>query len=238
MRDVLYVTNFDALGKSNGEQRQFVSKLAMDGTVLERQWITGLARPTGMVVSGDALYVVERGAVARVDLAAGEIAERIPVAGAVFPNDVALDEAGRLYVSDSAGGTIFRRAGGEFEAWIGPPRILQPNGMFAHGGELFVGDNGDQRLKAINLESGEVRTVAKLGPGVIDGLQADGRGNLVLSHWEGRLLRVSPDGSIEKLLDTTGSGTYLADFEYVPDRDMVFIPTFYGDRVAAYRLTP
>lgn len=238
VRDVLYVTNFDAFGKSTGEERQFISKLAMDGTILEPRWITGLNRPTGMIVSGDTLYVVERGALVRVDLAAGEIAERIPIAGAGFPNDVALDEAGRLYVSDPGSGTIFRRGDGEFEPWVGRPGIGAPNGLFAHEGELFVGDNGDQRLKAINLETKEIRTVAKVGPGIIDGLQSDGRGNLVLSHWEGRLLRISPDGSIEKLLDTTILGQYLADFDYVPGKDLIVIPTFYDKRVVAYRLTP
>jgi len=238
VRDVLYVTNFDVFGKSPAEVRQCVSKLAMDGTVLEPRWITGLNRPTGMVVSGDTLYVVERGAVVRVDLAAGEIAERLPLAGAAFPNDVALDEAGRLYVSDSARGTILRRAEGEFEPWVGPPAILAPNGLFVQGGELFVGDNGDNRLKAVDLRTSAVRTVAKLGPGTIDGLQSDGRGNLVVSHWEGRLLRISPDGAVEKLLDTTDPGQYLADFEYVPGQDLIVVPTFFGNRVVAYRLTP
>jgi sugar lactone lactonase YvrE len=115
---------------------------------------------------------------------------------------------------------------------------MRPNGLFAQGGRLFVGDNGDQRLKAVDLETGAVRTVAKLGPGVIDGLQSDGQGNLIVSHWEGRLLRVSPEGSIEKLLDTTVPGQYLADFEYIPGSDLIVAPTFFDNRVVAYRLEP
>ena len=34
--------------------------------------------------------------------------KRYPAAGAVFPNDVALDSAGRVYLSDSAGGKVYR----------------------------------------------------------------------------------------------------------------------------------
>ena len=69
-----------------------------------------------------------------------------------------------------------------------------------------------------------------------NGIKVDRDGNYLVSQWEGRLYRIAPSGSVEKLIDTSTPGLNIADFEYVPDRDLVIIPTFLDDRIIAYGL--
>ena len=45
----------------------------------------------------------------------------------------------------------------------------------------------------------------------------DGAGGLLVSHNEGRLMRVAPDGRVTTLLDTTAIRVNLADFGYAPE---------------------
>ena len=61
-------------------------------------------------------------------------------------------------------------------------------------------------------------------------------GSYRVSHWEGRVYRVTVDGTSEKLLDTSVSGGNVADFGYVPDGDLLLAPTFFGDQVVGYNL--
>jgi hypothetical protein len=72
--------------------------------------------------------------------------------------------------------------------------------------------------------------------GTIDGLESDREGNLLVSHNEGRLFRISPDGRVETILDTTALRMNIADFTYAPGKNMVVFPTFTDSRVAAYNL--
>jgi len=57
-----------------------------------------------------------------------------------------------------------------------------------------------------------------------------------VSQWQGRIWRVTPRGEATKLLDTTTPEVKSADFEYIPDERLIVTPTFYNDRVAAYRI--
>jgi hypothetical protein len=87
----------------------------------------------------------------------------------------------------------------------------------------------DQATKAVSV-------IANLGVGTIDGIESDREGNLLVSHNEGRLFRVSPDGRVVTILDTTALRMNIADFTYAPGRNMVVFPTFTDSRVAAFRL--
>ncbi len=75
--------------------------------------------------------------------------------------------------------------------------------------------------------------MAEFPEGIFDGIKLAGD-ELLVSHWEGRLYRVADDGTYEKILDTTGPGVQLADFEYVERDHAVVIPTFNDGRVVSY----
>jgi sugar lactone lactonase YvrE len=170
-----------------------------------------------------------------IETESGVIVER-HVLGAGFANDVALDREGRAYVSDVRGGVVYRVTGSEIEEWLTGDEVREPNGLHVMGDELIIGVNGDHSVKAANLETGELRTVAKLGPGIIDGIGADGDGNIVVSHWEGRIYRISRDGGVTKIVDTSVPVNLTADITVVQETGTLLVPTFLGNTVVAYRM--
>ena len=232
-RSSLYVSNYDGGNPSVAEGLQSISRMSLDGSVIEREWVRGLRNPTGVAVHGDSLWVAERNGMAEVDLVTATVARRHELAVPGFPNDVAVDSRGRVYLSDSRRGVIYRLTPEGLKPWL--DGVGQPNGLQVSGNELLIGVNSDHSIQAANLETGALRTVARLGPGTIDGIRSDGAGNLLVSHWEGRVLRIAADGTVTKLLDTSVAEEQSADFEYLPEQGLLVVPTFLDGRVVAYR---
>jgi hypothetical protein len=70
---------------------------------------------------------------------------------------------------------------------------------------------------------------------VIDGLKSDRKGNFLISDYDGRLIRVSPEGKTDLLLNTKSRQITLADFEYIPGKNLLVIPTFTDNRLMMYK---
>ncbi len=235
-RDCFYVSNYDGYNPSNNQGKQSISKVIMDGKDVILEWASGLNNPTGMVIFGNRLYAVERQNLVEIDLYSGRIIERHPVPQPVFLNDVAVDDSGNLYISDSGKHIIYRYSDGTVTEWLKNSEIRNPNGLHVLGGRLIVGNNGDHCLKAVDCETKKVATITNLGPGIIDGIQSDDQGNLLVSHWEGKIYRINPEGGVEMLLDVSVPKTNTADFAYFEEKGLIVIPTYTSNRVLVYRL--
>ena len=235
-RDCFYVSNYDGYNPSNNQGKQAVSKVMLDGKAVNLAWASGLNNPTGMAVSENKLFVVERQNLVEIDPDTGKIVERHPIPQPGFVNDVAADASGNLYISDSGKHVIYRFSEGVIAEWVKGDEIRNPNGLHVEGKNLIVGNNGDNCLKAVDLKTKEIATIMNLGPGIIDGIRSDGKGNLIVSHWEGKVYRISPEGTVEKLLDLTVPKTNTADLEFIEEEGLLVIPTFSGNRVLVYRL--
>ena len=237
-RRVLYVSSFVRAAPPGGASEGFVSRLALDGTILDREWVKGLRAPAGLAVRGDRLFAVERDGVAEIDIPTGTIAARHPVAGAVFLNDVAVAPDGALYVSDSGRHVIWRLVAGKVDVAAGGAEVRQPNGLLLDGGKLLFGNTGDGCVKALDLASGLLAGVLRVGDGIVDGLRSDGAGNLIVSLWHGSAFRITPAGAVTPLLDTDHAVVPTADVEYVASERLLVVPTHFANRVAAYRIGP
>ena len=240
-RNVLYVSSFNRLG-TGGADGGFISKLGLDGEVLERDWVTGLDGPCGMVIADDKLYVTEgfRRNLVVLALDTGSILARYPCPSARFLNDVTVDTSGNIYVSNSTpvrhADDIYRLEEGELRLWQRTEELWRANGLFVSDDSLLVGNSGDGKLKAVGLDHGCVSDIVCLGAGIVDGIRLDGRGNYLVSQWEGRLYRVSPEGEPVEVLNTAAEGCNIADFEYIQATNLLVIPTFLGNKVVAYEL--
>lgn len=226
--DVIYVSNFNA---------NYLTKLGLDGSVQERKWVADVNKPTGVVKKGDRLFAAERTGLAEIDIATATVLKHHPIPEAGFPNDVALGPGGELYISDSQRSVIYRFDEGRVKVWLDDPRVVNPNGLFCDGERLIVGTSSDGCFKAVDLQDKSIKILLRLGPGaVMDGIQHLGNGEYLMGDWNGRIYRVLPDGTKLEFLDTTEAKLTLADFVYIPSRNMLVIPTLYGNRVLAYKL--
>jgi len=228
-REVLYVSSFGA-GRGG-----YVSRVGIDGRLLDREWLAGLAAPSGLALSGDRLYVVERSGVAEVDVTEGAVTRRTPCPADGLLNDVAVAADGVLYVSDSRLDRIFRVQDGVCEPWVSGWPLDGPNGLLVVGDRLVVFTLGG---KLITFDRATARPTAMLDldGSMGDGVRAAGNGGFIVSDYRGRLLRVSLPDRAEVLVDGTSGYSLCADLEVVPEHGLVVVPSFDGGDLTAYRV--
>jgi sugar lactone lactonase YvrE len=209
-----------------------IALLDTDGSILERDYVRGLNAPKGMAVHGNTLFVSDIDAVAAIDLTTRKVIARQPVQGAAFLNDVAVDDKGTVYVSDSRTGKVHRMTDGVIETWL--ENIEGVNGLYAANGDLLIGT----AKSLLRARDGKVVEVAKGFESGIDGVEALSSGGFVVTCWTGLVYRVSEKGKVTKLLDTRGRDPQLntADIGYDKEAGVVYIPTFLSNGVRAYAL--
>ena len=108
------------------------------------------------------------------------------------------------------------------------------NGKPTEKNKLIIGNSGDGSLKAISFITKEISIIAKIGSG-IDGVQSDGKGNYFTSDWRGKTSYVTSSGKVTVLLNTTNQKINSADIEYIENKHILLIPTFFNNRVVAYQ---
>lgn len=231
-RNVIYVSNINGQPLEKNEQG-FISKLSPEGEVLVEKWVEGLNAPKGMGVFGNKLYVTDIDQVVEIDITKGEIASRYPAEGSQFLNDISIDKSGNVYISDMTANKIYRISGDSINVWLESELFDNPNGLFVENGSLLVGITGSV-LKA-DLQTKDLTVYIK-NTGGIDGIVPDGKENYLISDWEGHIHLINPKKEKVKLLDTTPDNINAADIDYVVSKKILLVPTFFDNRVMAYKL--
>jgi len=236
--DILYVSNINGKPtEKNG--KGFISKVSLNGEILVLKWVTGLNAPKGSGIYRGSLYVTDIDELVEIDLKTGKILSKYPAVGAGFLNDVTIDKNGNVYVSDmsSQNSVLYKLVQKKMTVWLKGPEVSQPNGLYVEKNKLILGNSGDGTLKEIDLDTQKINIIAKIGSG-IDGVQSDGKGNYFISDWSGKTSYVSSSGQVTVLMDTTDQKINSADIEYIESKKILLIPTFFDNRVVAYKVEP
>jgi hypothetical protein len=230
--DVLYIANIQ--GKpSEKDGKGFISKVSPQGEVIDLEWVTGLDAPKGMGVYEGKLYVTNIDEIVEIDIAGGEIINRYPCKDAKFANDIAIRENGTVFASDMSGNVIYRLKEGKAEKWIDSDKLDKPNGLYTEKEHLLIGING-YVLKA-DYETGELTEFIS-NTGAIDGIEKVGDGYYIKSDWTGHVHLLHPEKEKILILDTADDKINAADIDFVPEKNMLYVPTFMDNRVMAYEL--
>jgi glucose/arabinose dehydrogenase len=229
--DVLYVSNVGGDAEAR-DGNGVISRVSMDGTLLQRDWVTGLDAPKGMALAGGRLFVSDLAALVEIDTRDGHVVARHAVPGAKFLNDVAAAPDGSVLVSDSANGRLYAWHDGRMGTWLAHPLLAAVNGLLPEPSRLVV-VTMQGRLLAIDWQTHAVTVLAEgLGDG--DGIATLGGGAYLVSEWPGRLFHVATDGTSTVLLDTRAQTTYLNDVLLLGDR--LVVPNLEPGRLSAFRL--
>jgi sugar lactone lactonase YvrE len=241
---VIYVSNINgAVMQKDGNG--FISRLTADGKMLERQWVKGLNSPTGLALHDRTLYAADVDQLIEINAASGQILNRYDAKGAVFLNDVVVDDEGTVYVSDTPMNTIWRLKDGSFEPWVANDALNGPNGLLVQGNTLIVASLGKIQSQGQKKELGTLlavslddQKVSKIGKGELignlDGLQAIQPGVYLVTDWaQGALYRVDAKGKVDELIDLNQGS---ADLSYLPGKKMLLIPMMLDNSLVAYRL--
>lgn len=228
-KDIIYVScgNTDAGAK---DEDGFIALLNTDGSVETLKWVSGLHAPKGMTLLNGKLYVTDIDEVKIIDIEKAVVEKTIPVEGAVFLNDLANDGS-VTYFSDSRTGTVYslNQEGTVQPVITGAEGI---NGLECYEGSLYTLDKaGLKRYEIPGYAPELIDTVVKGG----DGLVILNDTTFIASRWAGEiyLIRGNEAGL---LVDTKAEESNTADIGFVPDRNLVVVPTFLKNEVAGYEL--
>lgn len=244
-RGIVYVSNVagDPTGKDGVG---YISRISPAGEMLEAEWVTGMNAPKGLILSGGTLYVSDIDQLVAIDVDSGEITNRWDAEGAIFLNDTAVDESGRIYVSDMIAEAIYVLDGDALSVLAKGEELAHPNGLKIADGQLIVATWGRDlqadfstlvpgSLLSIDLDSKDISALGSgEGVGNLDGLEQDGAGNWLATDWvNGALLRIKPDGSHEMLVDLDMGS---ADLGYIPADKVAIVPMMMNNSLLAYKV--
>lgn len=233
-RDILYVTNLN-LEPRKKDGNGFISKMDKNGNIASLRWIEGLSSPKGMGIIGDTLFAADVDEVVVMDIIKGEIIRKIPIEGAGMLNDITTDGKGNLFISDTDRNIIHKYSGGKITEWLSEG-LNGPNGLLWEESRLLVASQGGGDFATYDLST-KNRTLLAENIGRGDGIAFTGiQGYYIVTDWEGEIFMVNPDDTRVSLLRTKEAGSNTADIEYISELDLLLVPTFFKNTIAAYTL--
>ncbi len=211
--DVYLVSNV-AGGALEIDDRAFISRVRPDGSLEALKWIDSarpdveLHAPKGMAIVGDVLYVADVRYVRKFARADGRVLGAIALEDSSFLHDLAADERGAVFVSDTGLGAGFAAIGGDAVYRIASDGVVsviararslgQPSGLWAAPEGLWVASFAAGELYLLTPSG--VRT-RRLSPpkGSLDGV-AMLNGRLFVSSWEASAVyELGPRGFVERI---------------------------------------
>ncbi len=233
-REVIYVSNVNQ-NPWEKDENGFISKISKSGEILKLEWITGFNGPKGMAIVGNILYVADLDELVSIDIEKETISNKLKIAGASGLNDITPGENGKIYISDSNEGKIFQVENGEVRIFHAdaPGR---PNGLLMNQGKLLVAFSKATEFVSYDLNSLEKTVIAEvIGAG--DGITLTNEtGTYLVSDWNGEIFIIDQNGNKESLLNTKEQSKNTADIWFIQEDNLVLVPTFFDNRVVAYRL--
>jgi DNA-binding beta-propeller fold protein YncE len=226
-----YVSN---LGNLNAIGDGKVSKVTFEGNETRvSDFVTGLDA-AGAAFFENSLYVVDTKGIWKIELT-GQAnlwlpLEKFPVPPSLL-NDLAFDNAGNLYISDTNRSLIFRvTREGHVTVFLDPstvPGLNGPNGLiFDAEDNLYIVDLNSSKLFKVSPDGTVKVLLESVGAG--DGLAFDGEKNLYISDFLGRVLKLDLQGNVSVFAQNLISP---ADITIDLKRSLLVVPEFYAHRI-------
>ena len=228
----IYTTNIHGhFMKKDGNG--FISKIDLQGKIVESHWIKGLDAPTGTGIYQGKLYVTDIDKLIEIDIVQGKILKTYAIEGAKALNDVEVGSDGTVYCSDTGGNQIFALINRQVIRVASG--IDTPNGLLADGNQFLITCWVPKTLNYLDLKTQKVTPISNglAGP---DGIEKVDNQHYLVSGFQGLIHLVNKKGHKQLLLDTQAQKVNATDIDYVPSMKMLLVPTFHKNTVRAYRL--
>jgi sugar lactone lactonase YvrE len=233
-RNVLYVSNINQSNRESKDGDGFISRLRPDGEVDQLYWVSGLNDPKGLALHNNILYVADIEEIVAIATQTGSVLSRHKVDKAQMLNDVTVDNAGNVYVSDSRQGAIYLFRNGRVSHWLDTKRE-RPNGLLYDNNRLIVASFNSGVVRFLDIERKEFDNWTEKIPSP-DGIVRVGTEGYLVSNWNGEIYFVNIAGRNWKVLDTKNKKINAADIYYNEEQGLLYVPTFHDNRVVAYRV--
>lgn len=225
----IYVSNIGGMDPQAKDKKGSIAIIDKDGKIVNPVWIGGLNSPKGMAISNGKLYVTDIDELVEIDIATAKVSNTWKVEGAEFLNDVAAHN-GTVYFTDMNTGKVHSYADGSI-AMVSEGHASINGIAVASDGTIYGLDGSGLKMWHSDGTSMIVNPNVTGG----DGLVILGDGNFVASRWQGEIWFASAEGQT-MMLDTKTAESNTADIGYNAADRVIYVPTFFKNKVAAYKL--
>src|SRR5687768_16390910 len=232
--DILYVSNIGGVPAIKKDGDGFISQVRMDGKIINLKWVTGFDAPKGMAIMGTTLYVTDIDRLKAIDTKTGKILNTWKIPGAKFLNDVAMSTDSIIYFTDSQTSTIHQLRKDKLSVVRVDTSLGGTNGIYVHNNTLYLAGQKSGNVSTMNIDDHSIQRIASGIPNG-DGVERYKDGWIV-SNWNGEIHHIDNEGFVTEILDTQEAKMNSADIEVIESKDMLIIPTFFGNKVVAYSL--
>lgn len=215
-------------------QQGYIAKLDTNGDLIKLKWATGLNAPKGIAIYKDYLYATDINRIAKIALTNGKITRFFQVPGSQFLNDLAVNKSGTLFISDMYDNSIYKLENDTVLLLTKSDALQSVNGLYAGNNVLFAGTQGI--VFKVDENSGDVEAYIK-NIGAVDGIEMTENQQFIISDWAGKVQLISPINPPIVLLDNSKQKINAADLDYNKADHMLYVPTFYGNTVTAYKIS-
>lgn len=208
-----------------------IACLHSNGSTINPAWVSGLASNKGCALRDGYFYTAEPAAIVVIDVAKKQVIKRIPVPAAVMLNDVAIDNKGIIYSSDTRAGKVYKIEGDSATEYLN--NMPGANGLLIDGNDLYV-------LTATTVEKVDAqKNITHIASGFesgLDGIVKIAKNEFIISNYKGLLYHVHANGTNQLLLDTRSSGLMSNDISYNKKTKTLYVPSYKTSQVFAYRV--
>lgn len=196
----IYVSNVNGDSRAK-DGNGYISRVSLNGELIEKEWIKGLNGPKGFTVKGNTLYIADIDELVMVDVNSAKIIKRIAVQDAGFLNDVNII-GDKVFISDTGKDTllVYTEENG-VEVFLSGEDVKAPNGLLPHNGKLLVTRMRTGELLSIDPETKNIDVV---GNGVVsgDGIGVLADGSYIITSFTGEIYHIKSLTETDQLLDS------------------------------------
>lgn len=213
----------------------FISTIDVKGQITNLKWIEGMSAPKGMGLCNGRLYVNDIDDLVEIDIKSKTIINKYHVDGNPQLNDITVNPEGTVYSSGSNSNMVYKlQKEGLVE--IAKDSLKRLNGLLWQKEGMYFLDSGKHNFGVLNISNNSFKTLTT-GIGHGDGIVRLDNGDFITSSWKGEVYYINgKDWSKTKLLDTKEQGINAADIDFIPETNLLLVPTFFNDKVMCYKL--
>ncbi len=230
---LIYVSNVNVTDQNpwSKDKNGFISKLSKTGEVLDLEWVKGISSPKGLGLYDGILYVSDVDELVTISISKAKVIKKYLIEGATQLNDVAVGKDGKVYVTDMGTGKIHILENGIITTW--KSGLNKPNGIFIEEDRILTASAADGSFIAHDIKTKKetlINSDMKSG----DGIEVTISGDYLVSNWGGEIFEMK--GSKSALLfSSVEENKQTADIGIIKEDNIVLVPTFFDNRVVAYK---
>ncbi|MCK9556690.1 MAG: SMP-30/gluconolactonase/LRE family protein [Candidatus Cloacimonetes bacterium] len=202
------------------------SIVAMDNQGQYSEFIKeGFEAPKGLLLVGDLLYVTDPAQIHVVSVSEAKIIESYPINDAVGLNDIAMDEYGKLYITDTPGNSVFvYDPQSKTQQRISHELISAPNGIIYDRPrwQMFIVGNKEQSpILSLDTRDMSVSIFKDTMYSNLDGIAIDDLGRIYFSSWKEQMIIEIPQEQNRFITDLKGYDSAADIYYHLPSNELI-----------------